>query len=200
MIFNKKLVGDFIIIAIGSSILACGLFNIHAQSSISEGGVLGATLLLKNWFNFNPAITALVLDSTCYLIGFKLLGKRFLIYSLYASMMFSFSYSLYEYIGVIQCLQFDSLLITSIVGALFVGIGVGIVVRLGSACGGDDALALVIQHLIHCKISFVYFFIDIVVLLLSLSYIPFNQIVYSIITVMISSFVIQLIQTYKFKH
>ena len=38
-----------ILCVIGSGILAFGLYNIHALSGVTEGGVLGMTLLLNHW-------------------------------------------------------------------------------------------------------------------------------------------------------
>ena len=34
----------------GSAILAFGLYNVHALSGVTEGGILGMTLLLNHWF------------------------------------------------------------------------------------------------------------------------------------------------------
>ena len=82
----------------------------------------------------------------------------------------------------------------AILGALFVGLGVGLVVRIGGACGGDDALALTIAHVSRWPISRCYLFTDLAVLLLSLTYIPFARIVYSLVTVTISSVVIGRVQ------
>ena len=81
------------------------------------------------------------------------------------------------------------------VGGLFVGVGVGLVVRVGGAAGGDDALALVIAKLLHWPVSRAYLFTDLVVLLLSLTYIPLQNIVCSLVTVTLSSFIIGKIHT-----
>ena len=62
-------------------------------------------------------------------------------------------------------------LVASILGGMFVGIGVGIIVRQGGSSGGDDALALVINKLTVWKLSASYLFTDLVVLGASLSYI-----------------------------
>ena len=62
-------------IILGSAILAFGLYNIHSISGVTEGGVLGLTLLLEHWLGISPSISGLVLNGACYLLGFKLLGK-----------------------------------------------------------------------------------------------------------------------------
>ena len=63
------------------------------------------------------------------------------------------------------------------------------------AAGGDDALALVIAKLLHWPVSRAYLFTDLVVLLLSLTYIPLQNIACSLVTVTLSSFIIGKIHT-----
>ena len=111
-----------------------------------------------------------------------------------SSCCFSLSYRVWENTGYILPSFADKPLAAAILGALFVGIGVGIVVREGGASGGDDALALVISKLAKCRISKAYLATDLTVLCLSLSYIPFGKIAYSLITVTLSSFIIDKIQ------
>ena len=79
---------------------------------------------------------------------------------------------------------------------MFVGIGVGLIVRQGGSSGGDDALALSISHLLRWRLSRAYLFTDVVVLLLSLTYIPVMRIAFSLITVTISSYLIDYVRGY----
>ena len=88
----------------------------------------------------------------------------------------------------------DKPLIAAILGGLFVGIGAGLIVRRGGASGGDDALALILHQVTGWKISRSYFFTDFVVLMLSISYIPLRNIFFSLLTVTLSSAVIELLQ------
>ena len=88
-------------------------------------------------------------------------------------------------------------LLAAVLGALFVGVGVGLIVRQGGSSGGDDALALSIAKAVKCRISYAYLFTDLTVLTLSLSYIPFKRIAYSLITVTLSSWIIDCFQKGK---
>ena len=85
-------------------------------------------------------------------------------------------------------------LAAALLGALFVGVGVGLIVRQGGSSGGDDALALSISAMTGLRVSKAYLFTDLTVLTLSLSYIPIRRIAYSLITVTVSSWLIDLIQ------
>ena len=82
---------------------------------------------------------------------------------------------------------------------MFVGIGAGLCVRIGGAPGGDDALAMSIAQLIHVKIQWVYLASDLVVLGLSLTYIPLKRLVYSLLTVILSGQIIGYIQKIGYK-
>ena len=83
-------------IFLGSAILAFGLYNIHSISGVTEGGVLGLTLLLEHWLGISPSISGLVLNGACYLLGFKLLGREFIAYSIIAGGGFSAFYAIFE--------------------------------------------------------------------------------------------------------
>ena len=39
---------------LGTAVLSFGLYNVHSQSDITEGGVLGLQLLIQNWFGVSP--------------------------------------------------------------------------------------------------------------------------------------------------
>ena len=92
---------------------------------------------------------------------------------------------------------YDRPLIAAFLGALFIGVGVGVVIRNGGSCSGDDALALFISNVTGWRISRAYLITDFTVLALSLSYIPFSRILYSLITVTLSSYIIDFIQHYN---
>ena len=177
------------------SILAFGLFNIHAQADITEGGTLGLTLLLEHWFALSPAVSGFLLNALCYFIGWKTLGKSFIVYSAAATIGFSLSYRIFEMIGPLFAIE--SQLLAAILGAVFVGCGCGFAILAGGAPSGDDALAMSLSEILKIGIEKVYLATDLAVLLLSLSYIPIGKILYSLLTVVLSGQIIGLIQKLK---
>lgn len=177
-------------IFLGTTLLAFGLFNIHSQSHITEGGILGAVLLIEHWFDISAAISSPFLNVLCYALAWKKMGHNFIIYSLASIIIFSCAYSVFEKIGPLFPTIADHPLLASIAGGLCVGFGVGLSVSCQAAPGGDDALALLLCDVFHCKIQWTYLGLDLIVLLLSLSYIPLSRIIYSLITVTISGQII----------
>ena len=183
-----------LIIFASSVFMAFGLYNIHSLSGVTEGGVLGATLLLYNWFNISPAITTIILNAICYLIGWKVMGKKFLFYSAVGTLCYSASYALFEFIGPIFPAIANHQLLAAIFGAIFVGVGTGFCIRECCALSGDDALAMSLSKLTHIKIQWIYLISDLTILLLSLTYIPLAKILYSVLTVVLSGQIIGFIE------
>ena len=184
---------------LGSAILAFGLYNIHSISNVTEGGVLGLTLLLQNWLGISPSISGLVLNAACYLLGLSTLGRDFIGYSIVAGGGFSAFYAVCELFPPIWPGIAEMPLLAALAGAAFVGVGVGISVRAGGAPGGDDALAMSISKLTGVGIQWVYLLSDLIVLGLSLSYIPIRRIVYSLVTVIVSGQLIGVVQSIRRK-
>lgn len=183
---------------LGSCILAFGLCHIHALSGVTEGGQLGLTLLLHHWLHITPAISALVINIICYAAGWKALGKSFLFYSLIATAGFSGFYRIFEQFPPVfpELAQYP--LAAALLGAVFVGVGCGLCVRVGGAPCGDDALAITLSHIFKAKIEYFYMISDITVLLLSLSYIPVQRIGFSLLTVLLSSKLVGIVQRFNF--
>ena len=188
-----------LILLIGSIIQAIGIYNIHAVSSVTEGGVLGLTLLLKHWFDLSPAVSSFVLNLVCYGIGWRTLGKEFIGYSLISICVYSVSYGICEQFPPLWPEIANFPLVAALLGALFIGIGAGLCVRAGGATAGDDALAMSFSHILNIPIQWIYLFTDLAVLLLSLSYIPFQRIIWSLLTVTLSGQIIGFIQKINVK-
>lgn len=199
-LFERMLSGlswkRILFIIIGAMICSFGIHNIHQQTGITEGGVIGLMLFIEHWIGISPAFITPVLDAACYLLAFKYLGGRFIKISAISTLSVSFFYKVWE--------QFPHMLpdlsayplAAAVLGGIFVGVGVGLIIRQGGSSGGDDALALTISHVTHMRLARAYLFTDLVVLGLSLSYIPVSRIIFSVITVTISSFLIDRIQDF----
>ena len=191
---RKREICNCIVAILSSAFLAFGLYNIHSLSGVTEGGVLGMTLLLEHWFGISPAFSGFVMNVLCYCLGWKLMGKEFLGYSIISTASFSVSYRIYEQFPPLWPEIAQMPLLAALLGAIFVGIGAGLCVRIGGAPGGDDALAMSISYITKWKIQWVYLLTDAIVLGLSLSYIPVQKMGYSILTVLLSGQIIGLVQ------
>ena len=187
-----------IVAALGSVILAFGLYHVHSFSGVTEGGVLGLTLLLDHWLHLSPAVTGFLLNAVCFLFGWRVLGKEFVVYSAVASLSFSAAYAAVEQFPPLWPNLYTMPLLAAVLGAAFVGVGAGLGVWAGGASGGDDALAMALSRLTRRPIEQIYLVTDLTVLALSLSYIPLSRIAYSLLTVVLSGQIVGLIQRIPF--
>lgn len=62
-----------ILILLGSLILSFGIYNLNYQNNITEGGVLGLLLLLKNLFNIELSVANLIIDTALLIMAYKML-------------------------------------------------------------------------------------------------------------------------------
>ena len=76
-IFRDVKPANCLIAFFSSAFLAFGLCHVHSMSGVTEGGVLGLTLLLEHWFDISPSVSGMILNFFCYALGWRLLGKSF---------------------------------------------------------------------------------------------------------------------------
>jgi len=179
---------------LASAFQAFGIYNIHAVADVTEGGVLGATLLLQYWLGISPALSSFILNALCFALGWKVLGKSFIAYSFLAAAGYSLGYRVCELFPPLWPEIVAWPQVAAVVGALFIGIGAGLTVRSGGATTGYDALAMSISHITKIPIQYIYLVSDLSILLLSLTYIPFRRISWSLLTVTLSGQIIGWIQ------
>ncbi|MBP3656966.1 MAG: YitT family protein [Clostridia bacterium] len=183
----------------GSAILAFGLYHVHSFSGVTEGGILGMTLLLQHWFSISPAVSGFIMNMASYLFGLYMLGLEFIVYSIIGGSAFSLFYAFFERFPPLFPQLAGMPLAAAIVGALFVGVGVGLGVRAGSALSGDDALAMSLMKLWGWRIESVYLISDLSVLALSASYLPLTNLLCSLLTVILSGKIIGVVQRWGIK-
>ena len=183
----------------GTAICSFGIYNVHDQSGITEGGALGLVLLLNHWFGHaHPPLRHPIIDIVCHALAFRALGRHFLRgYPAFSTLSMAMFFRIWEHFPPVLPSLADKPLLAALLGALFIGVGVGIVVKNGGSCGGDDALALFIHKVSGWRLSRAYLISDLTVLALSLTYIPFKKIFFSLITVTISSYILEAVQGKK---
>lgn len=179
---------------LSSAFQAFGMYNIHALADVTEGGTLGLVLLIEHWLHISPAVSGFLLNGACYLLGWRVLGREFIGYSLVAAAGFSACYGLCECFPPLWPGIAGYPLVAAVAGALFIGIGAGVCVRAGGATCGDDALAMSLSRILKQPIERIYLVSDLTVLVLSLTYIPVRRIGYSLVTVILSGRIIGWIQ------
>jgi uncharacterized membrane-anchored protein YitT (DUF2179 family) len=183
----KKTSRDILLILIGAFIFAVGVSFYIIPNGLSEGGILGLTIIIHYLFHWSPGIINLVLNIALMFVGFKFLEKRAIIYTLLTIVASSGFLFLIEDVGM--QLTNDTLL-ASIFAGLFVGAGLGLIFRTGGTSGGSTILARMANKLFGWSIGKSMLFLDILVVGGSLFIIGLEKGMYTLLTVYIGAKVI----------
>lgn len=193
MKFNKQVLLDIFLIFIGTSIYSFGLVVFNIPNNLAEGGVTGITLIIYNMIGFNPAYSTLLLNIPLILIGLKIFGFRSLVYTLVGTFSLSLNILLWQKTNIAISVDND-LLIAALLAGLFGGVGSGIVYKVGGTTGGTDIVARIIEKNIGLTMGRSMLILDVMVLILSLSYLSLKEMMYTLIAVFVFSIVVDFVQ------
>lgn len=173
-------------ILIGTFIMAFSYYHINFQNNLAEGSFVGLALLGKYAFDISPAFTMLLLDIPILAIALFVKGRKFIFFTAIGATSLSLFYEIFE---VFSPLVFDfqnNMLFAAILSGMLTGFGAGLVLRFGGATGGDDILSLFISDLTGISVGTVLFLFDVIVLGLSLIYLPLADVLYTILAVAVA--------------
>ncbi len=181
----KKTVTDYLVIVIGTFILAFGINFFLVPLKISTGGVSGVATIFYHLLNVPMSVTTLIINLVLFAWGFKTLKKSTIVKNLAGIVFLSLFLQLTESLVYTKA----DILIASVFGGILVGIGVGLVVLKDGSTGGSDFAALIIHKALpHISVANIILAIDTVVILASgFAFEDFNIVFYSVISVFISS-------------
>jgi uncharacterized membrane-anchored protein YitT (DUF2179 family) len=140
---NKHVILDFFIIFIGCLIASLGvnLFLVNAQ--LLSGGATGIALILQYLADIPSGITVFIINIPLFFVSYKMLNKRFTIYS--AVGMISLSLSLIITKGFSHLVKVDDILLYCIYGGVLCGLGYGLVFSRNGSTGGTDIIAMILR-------------------------------------------------------
>jgi uncharacterized membrane-anchored protein YitT (DUF2179 family) len=176
----RKTVQDCLLIVLGSFIISIGVNYFTIPNLLSEGGIIGLTVIAHYLFHWSPGIVNFVLNSVLVLAGMKFLEKRTIIYTVFS--IFSCSAFLYITEQTGKRLTEDTLL-AAIFAGLLVGCGLGIIFRAGGTSGGTTILARIANHYLGWSMGKGILVIDIIVVTGSVFVIGLGKAMYTLIAV-----------------
>jgi uncharacterized membrane-anchored protein YitT (DUF2179 family) len=176
----RKTVQDCLLILLGSLTLSIGINYFTIPNLLSEGGIIGLTIIAHYLFDWSPGIVNFVLNIALVLVGFKFLEKRAILYTLFSIL----SSSLFMYIteGTSTRVTEDTLL-AAIFAGLLVGSGLGFIFRAGGTSGGTTILARIANQLLGWSMGKGILVIDIIVVAGSVFVIGLGKAMYTLIAV-----------------
>lgn len=153
-------------ILLGSGIFSFALNYLIMPNHLYEGGITGINLVLFYLFKIQPWMMNILINIPLFLLGWKLLGRKILIYSLIGTFAVTFWLLLFEKLPIHINLAND-LLIVSMLGGILVGLGLGIIFKAGGTTGGSDIIARIGHKYLPYSIGQIILAIDFLVLTLT---------------------------------
>jgi uncharacterized membrane-anchored protein YitT (DUF2179 family) len=136
-----KEIQQIIMITIGAIIAAFGLELFLVPNNILDGGVIGLSIIAAELTGIQMSIFLIILNLPFLYIGFRRIGMKFTLHTLYGVVVLSISTSVLHHFEPVT----DDLFLATIIGAVILGAGVGLVIRTGGALDGTEIIAILVS-------------------------------------------------------
>lgn len=174
---------DILGILTGSFITVIAIKWILIPANLLTGGVTGLAIILKYITNIDLWIWYALLNVPLLIAGYKLVSKRFILYSLIATVFQTVLLAVLMPVDI----KVDDLLLSAILGGVVNGIGIGIIFHFRGSSGGIDIVAIIVRRFWGINIGSTIFIGNIIVLGLSLIAFNIELALFSAIAIFVSS-------------
>lgn len=181
---SRFLTDSFYLIS-GTFLTAVGIFCFLTPNKLSVGGVSAIGTVLFHVWGINLSVTTVVINGLLFILGYRILGKTALLKTGIGIALLSV---FLELVKLFPVFMGDSL-VAAAIGGVFVGVGIGLVVRRGASTGGSDFTAFIFKRFFpHISLADFILIIDCSIVLLSgLVFRQIDVTVFSVIALFICS-------------
>ena len=188
--FTLQLLKHFLGIVIGATVISVSINTLIIPNQISDGGLTGIAIILHYLFHWPVGWAVFLLNLPLFIIGFRLVGRKFLIFSIVGVGVMSAMLSLTTHLPVLT----NDPLLAAISGGVLSGIGMGIVFRSRGSLGGTDILAVLFSRTTSFSVGQILLGIDAVIFLgVAILFRP-EMAMYAMIYMFIATRVVDLVQ------
>ena len=180
---------SFIMLTTGSIIAAYALESFLIPNTILDGGVTGISIIVSKITNLPVSLLVLILNIPFVYIGYKNLGRGFLIRAVYSMVLFSVSLSVFRYYEPLT----EQMLLATVFGGILLGVGVGLVIHFGGCVDGTESVALVISKKTTLSIGQVVLVFNLVIYSVAGLIFGLDRAMYSLLTYFITFKVIDFV-------
>jgi uncharacterized membrane-anchored protein YitT (DUF2179 family)/predicted metal-dependent HD superfamily phosphohydrolase len=168
---------DIASISIGVLSAGFGLKGFLVPNHFFDGGATGISLLIHELFHANLAYVIITLNLPFIIVGYFSVGKQFAYKTVFAIILLGIFLLLIPY----PVITSDKLLI-SIFGGVFLGLGVGLVMRAGGALDGIEVVALYTLRKTNFTITEVILGLNIIIFSIAAIKFGVESALYSVLT------------------
>ena len=173
--FTKDNLISYILIIVGSFIMAVGYVIFISPLKLAPGGVYGIAIILHHNFSFPIGLSGICLDLPLLLIGTLVLGAKFGAKTLVGIISLSVSISIMEYLYKYEPLISDpsTFFVQAVFGGVITGVGLGMIFKTKATSGGTDIIATILKRYTNLSLGYSLIIVDSIVVLAAL--IVFND-------------------------
>ena len=179
----------YMFMTIGILLAALALEVFLIPNRIIDGGITGISIILSFLTNINLSIFIVIINIPFLLLGFKHLGKNFLIQSSVAMILFSLLLEAFKQVDVVT----SDILLATVFGGLLLGIGVGFVIRYGACLDGVETIAILINKKTSFSVGQVILLVNLVIYMVAGILFGWDRALYSIMTYFITYKIIDIV-------
>lgn len=180
---------SFVMLTTGSIIAAYALESFLIPNTILDGGVTGISIIVSKITNLPVSLLVLILNIPFVYIGYKNLGRGFLIRAVYSMVLFSVSLSVFRYYEPLT----EQMLLATVFGGILLGLGVGLVIHFGGCVDGTESVALVISKKTTLSVGQVVLVFNLVIYSVAGMIFGLDRAMYSLLTYFITFKVIDFV-------
>ncbi|MBC2857399.1 YitT family protein [Cetobacterium sp. 2A] len=186
----KQKLRELFLITVGSFLYAVGINYFFVANKLAEGGVTGISLIIYYLTGISVSLSYLVINIPLVILGWKLLGKKFVYKTIYGIGAVTLALKLTSGLQG----PMEDLIVVSIFGGITIGTGLGIIFYAGGSTGGIDILARILKTYKGLAVGKAMFIMDFLVLCMVA--ILFGKVIfmYTLIATFICTKVIDFIQ------
>ncbi|MDT2837361.1 YitT family protein [Enterococcus durans] len=186
----KKITWTYIKIVFALTILGVSINMFLGPHHIAAGGVSGLGILLESALGFDRAMVILVLNIIMLGLALLFLGKQSFFKVLFGSLVFPLIIAI-----IPETMITPDRLLSVIFGSAIFALGVAILYKNNSSSGGTTIPPLIFKKYFHLNTSIGLLFTDAVVVSLNLFVFGFEEFLYAILSIVITSIVMSYIET-----
>ena len=156
-----------------------------------ESSAAGIGIAVKSITGINISYTVYVINFIMFVIGFIFLGKKFAFGTLLSTFLYPTFIALFERIPQLANITND-ILLSALYGGLCIGLGLGLVLRVGASTGGMDIPPLLVNKKTGISVAWLINIFDCGILLLQVIFCPITieAVLYGITVVIITTIVV----------
>lgn len=182
----KKHVNTVLGVLVGNAILAFTVVAFIVPHGVIMGGATGIGLTIAHYVPVDLSIIIFIVNSILFVLGATVLGKKFAVATIASTFIYPTFLSIVQKIPGIDGLTDNLMLATLYAGALL-GVGIGLIVRVGSSTGGTDIVALVLNKWFHIPVAGLLYVIDFLVLGGQVFFSDTEQIMYGVLMLVLET-------------